>query len=360
MWNPGIDAVMLIFYVFLALVFSFVCSIAEAVLLSITPSFIEGLKEKQPKRAALLKSLKQDKLDQSLAAILTLNTIAHTVGAIGAGAKATSVFGSAWFGLFSAIMTLMILFLSEIVPKTLGAIYWSRLAGPTSIFVKSLILILYPLVQISKKITKLIAGGRKTHHFSRDELMAMARIGAKTGHLGDDESMIIRNLLQLKSLSITQIMTPRTVISALAEDMKIEDSVDIVAKGPFSRLPVYSTGLDDINGFVLKDDILVYSAKGQGKNTLQLIKRDILIIPGSGSLLKLMELFLKHRQHIAVVVDEFGGTEGIITFEDLIESMMGMEIVDETDPVVDMRHLARKKAVKRAKALGVDLDNPEK
>ncbi len=360
MWNPGLDAVMLVFYIFLALVFSFICSIAEAVLLSITPSYIEGSKKKHPKRAALLKSLKQDKLDQSLAAILTLNTIAHTVGAIGAGAKATLVFGSAWFGLFSAIMTLMILFISEIVPKTLGAVHWAKLAGLTAIFVKSLILVFYPLVQVSEKITKFIAGRRKIQHFNRGELMAMARVGAETGHLRDAESRIIRNLLLLESLNITEIMTPRTVISALREDLKIKDAADIAAKSPFSRLPVYKTGLDKINGFVLKNDILVHDAKGQDENTLASIKRDILLIPSSASLLLLMELFLKHQQHIALVVDEFGGTDGLITFEDLIESMMGIEIVDEADTVVDMRHLARKNAVKRARALGIEIDNLEK
>ena len=162
------DVLLLIIYVLLALVFSFLCSIAESVLLSITPSYIEGQKEKRPKRAALLKRLKQDNVDRSLAAILTLNTIAHTVGAIGAGAKAAVVFGSTWFGLFSAVMTLLILFLSEIIPKTIGAVYWSKLIGPISIFVNTLIVVLYPIVWISEKLTKSISHEKDIHIFSRD------------------------------------------------------------------------------------------------------------------------------------------------------------------------------------------------
>jgi CBS domain containing-hemolysin-like protein len=199
--------ILLITYVLLALVFSFVCSIAEAVLLSITPSYIAALHEQSPKRAALLKRLKQDNVDQSLAAILTLNTIAHTVGAIGSGAKATAVFGSAWFGLFSAVMTLLILFVSEIVPKTLGAVYWRRLAGPTASFVRGLILVLYPLIWISEKLTQLIAGGRKVHAFSREEFVAMAGVGEKAGAIDENESWIIRNLFRLKSLKATDVMT---------------------------------------------------------------------------------------------------------------------------------------------------------
>src|SRR6056297_2019247 len=181
------DIVLLIAYVWMALFFSFLCSVAEAVLLSITPSYVEEQKEKNPGFADLLKQLKQDKVDQSLAAILTLNTIAHTVGAILAGAKATVVFGSAWFGLFSALMTLAILFFSEIVPKTIGAIHWVKLARPTAFFINGLIAILYPFVWLSEKFTKLIAHGRETHIFSRTEFLAMARIGGQSGHLSENE-----------------------------------------------------------------------------------------------------------------------------------------------------------------------------
>lgn len=189
--NMSADGLLLIIYVLLALVFSFLCSVAESVLLSITPSYIEGQKEKRPKHAVLLKRLRQDNVDRSLAAILTLNTIAHTVGAIGAGAKATVVFGSAWFGLFSAVMTLLILFLSEIVPKTLGAVYWSKLVGPISYFINTLIVVLYPIVWISDRLTKFISHGKNIHIFSRDEFIAMAQVGVETGHIHAKESRLI-------------------------------------------------------------------------------------------------------------------------------------------------------------------------
>lgn len=350
------DFLTLLAYVFLALGFSFICSIAEAVLLSITPSYIEGLKNKRPKRAALLKLLKQDKLDQALAAILTLNTIAHTVGAIGAGAKATVVFGSAWFGLFSAVMTLLILFLSEIVPKTIGAIYWAKLAGPVSLFVNLLIGALYPIVVVSEKLTKLIAHGRELHVFSREEFIAMARLGEHSGHIEKEESRIIRNLFRFESIKITDIMTPRTVIAALSEDMPIVEALRHVTRTPFSRLPLYKKGLDDITSFVLKDDVLVYNAKVRGNEKLKSLGRDIQAVPESISLSTLLEIFLKNRQHIVIVIDEYGGTKGLVTLEDLIETLMGMEIIDETDTVEDMRVLARKKWAERAKTLGIEVE----
>jgi len=350
------DGLLLIIYVLLALVFSFLCSVAEAVLLSITPSYIEGQKEKRPKHAALLTRLRQDNVDQSLAAILTLNTIAHTVGAIGAGAKATVVFGSAWFGLFSATMTLLILFLSEIVPKTLGTVWWPILVDPISYFVNTLIVVFYPIVWISKRLTKFISHGKDIHIFSRDEFIAMAQVGVETGHIRDKESRVIRNLLRFESLKVDDIMTPRTVISALPEDMKIIDSLKQVTQTPFSRLPLYTTHIDDITGFVLKEDVLINAAQKQGDKKLNTLKREILAVPDSVSLTLLLEQLLKDRQHIAIVINEHGGTDGLVTLEDLIETLMGMEIMDETDAVEDLRALAREQWKARAKAMGLDAD----
>ena len=327
--------------------------------MSVTPSYIEGLKEKRPKRAALLKRLKQEKVDQALAAILTLNTIAHTVGAIGAGAKATVVFGDYWFGLFSAVMTFMILFLSEIIPKTIGAVYWARLTVPTALFVKLLMIILYPVVWLSEKLTRLIARRKSLHVFSRKEFAAMARIGEHTGHIKKSESRIIRNLFRFESIKITDIMTPRTVISAFSENMSITDVLKHVSTAPFSRLPIFGAGIDDITGFVLKDDIFVLNAQGRGDQQLKSLRRDILAVPDLISPSTLFEHFLTDRQHIAIVFDEHGGTEGLVTLEDLIETLMGMEIVDETDNVEDMRALARKKWVERAKSLGISSETAE-
>jgi CBS domain containing-hemolysin-like protein len=350
------DGLLLIIYVLLALIFSFLCSVAESVLLSITPSYIEGQKERRPKHAALLKRLRQDNVDRSLAAILTLNTIAHTVGAIGAGAKAIVVFGSAWFGLFSAVITLLILFLSEIVPKTLGAIYWSKLVGPIAYFINILIVLLYPIVWISERLTKLISHGKDIHIFSRDEFIAMAQVGVETGHIRDKESRIIRNIFQFDSLRVNDIMTPRAVVFALPEDMRINDSLKQVTQTPFSRLPIYTTHIDDITGFVLKKDVLVNAAQMRGDEKLKALKREIPVVPESISLTALLERFLKNRQHIAIVVNEYGGTDGLVTLEDLIETLMGMEIMDETDDVRDMRALARQQWKERAKTMGLDAD----
>lgn len=343
------DFVLLLLYVFFALAVSFLCSIAEAVLLSITPSYIEEQKEHHPKRSALLKRLRQDNVDQSLAAILTLNTIAHTVGAILSGAQATVVFGSTWFGLFSAIMTLAILFLSEIVPKTIGALYWARLAAPTAVFVNGLIWLLYPLVWLSERVTKLISRGNEVHIFSRQEFLAMARIGEESGQLSDNESQIISNLFRFHLLRVEDIMTPRTVVSALKEDTAIEDALKFITNNPFSRLPVYEKDIHTITGFVLRDDILLREAQDRGRESLKSVKRPIHAVPEQASLSKLLEHLLKHHQHIAVVLDEYGETSGLVTLEDLVETLMGMEIVDEKDSVVDMRVLARKKWAERAR-----------
>lgn len=354
--HTNTDVILLVSYILLALVFSFLCSVAEAVLLSITPSYIAELRGRKPKVAGLLKRLKQDNIDQSLAAILTLNTIAHTVGAIGSGAKATVVFGSAWFGLFSAIMTLMILFLSEIIPKTIGAVYWRKLAGLTAQFVRGLIWSLYPLIWISEALTRLVARGRSPHVFSREEFVAMAGIGESTGKIDPRESRIIRNLFRFDSLTAADIMTPRTVISGFSQDMSITEALDANPSVTFSRLPLYQTNLDHITGFILKDDLLNEKAQGRGDVKLITLKRELKTVPGNISHSNLLGFLLDERQHIALVVDEYGGTEGLVTTEDVVETLLGMEIVDEMDKVQDMQALARQQWAKRAKALGLDVN----
>lgn len=353
------DIIVLIASILLALGFSFLCSIAEAALLSMTPSYIESLRSAHPKRAARLRRLKMDNLDRSLAAILTLNTIAHTVGAILSGAKATVVFGSAWFGLFSAIMTLMILFLSEIVPKTLGAVYWKQLISPTALFVQGLIALLYPIVWLSERLTQWISGGKKAHVFSREELISMARIGEASGRMPQSESRILSNLFRLGTLTARDIMTPRTVITSLPETASLEQALATVAKRPFSRVPVYQNKEDQITGFVLRDDVLMGNAHGKNTETLKSLRRDIMKVPAAVRLTKLFDTFLQERQHIAIVLDEFGGNQGLVTLEDLVETLIGMEIIDETDRVVDMRALARKHWDQRAHAMGLKVDDPE-
>jgi CBS domain containing-hemolysin-like protein len=353
------DVVLLVTYILLALVFSFLCSVAEAVLLSITPSYIAGLQNKTPKLAALLKQLKQDNVDKSLAAILTLNTIAHTVGAIGSGSKATVVFGNAWFGLFSAIMTLMILFLSEIIPKTIGAVYWRLLAGITARFVKGLIWVLYPLIWISEALTRFISRNKNIHVFSREEFVAMAEFGENSGKIDPRESRIIRNLFRLSSLTASDIMTPRTVISALQKDLTVKEALDAKPVVAFSRLPLYGKDLDHITGFILRDDLLLSKARDFGHVEIETLKRDIFTVPGSMPLSELLEFLLNQRQHIALVIDEYGGTKGLVTIEDVVETLLGMEIVDEMDRVEDMRALARQQWKKRSKAIALKKDTDD-
>jgi CBS domain containing-hemolysin-like protein len=350
------DVILLVSYILLALVFSFLCSVAEAVLLSITPSYVAGLRDRKPKLSALLKRLKQDNVDQSLAAILTLNTIAHTVGAIGSGSKATVVFGSAWFGLFSAVMTLMILFLSEIIPKTIGAVYWRNLAGLTAQFIRGLILSLYPLIWVSEVLTRLIARGKSAHVFSREEFIAMAGIGERAGKIDQHESRIIQNLFRFDSLTAGDIMTPRTVISGFPQGMSVAEALDAKPSVTFSRLPLYQADLDHVTGFILKDDLLNSKAQDRGDVKLETLKREIKTVLGNMSLSNLLEFLLEKRQHIALVIDEYGGTKGLVTTEDVVETLLGMEIVDEMDRVEDMQVLARQQWAKRARALGLEVD----
>ena len=353
------DVVLLLLYVLLALVFSFLCSVAEAVLLSITPSFIAGLNERKPRLSTLLKRLRQESVDKSLAAILTLNTIAHTVGAVGAGAKATVVFGSAWFGLFSAVMTLMILFRSEIIPKTLGAVYWRKLAGITATFLRVLIITLYPLIWISEGLTRLIARRKPVHAFSRDEFIAMAGIGERAGQIDKRESRIIRNLFRFGFLKARDIMTPRTVMHCLREEMTVTEALRAGDAIPFSRLPIYRKDIDHITGFILKDDMLLSKSRNQGDVRLEILRRDITTVAGDMPLSGLLEFLLDHRRHIALVADEYGATMGLVTLEDVVETLLGMEIVDEMDKVEDMQALARQQWEKRARTLGLEMYRPE-
>lgn len=349
------DVILLIVYVMMALGFSFLCSVAEAVLLSVTPSYIAGLRKKQPAKAERLYRLKMTNVDRALAAILTLNTIAHTVGAIGSGAKATKVFGSAWFGLFSAVVTLLILFLSEIIPKTLGATYWRPLAPLTANFVQLLIFLLYPLIWVSEKLTRLIGRGHTVTNFNREEFVALAGIGEKQGDLNIRESHIIHNLFKLKAIRAKDIMTPRTVMVALQKDLNVEEALAKERKAVFSRLPLYGRNIDDIDSIILRDDLLLAHAQQKNEMKLHELGRPIQAVEAAMPLNELLEFLLNHRQKLVLVVDEYGGTIGLVTMEDVIETLLGMEIVDETDRVEDMQALAREKWAQRAKAFGLEV-----
>lgn len=352
----GADVTALILWVALALCVSFMCSVAEAALLSITPSYIAALEAESPAKASALRRLRQEDLDHSLAAILTLNTIAHTAGAVGAGAKAAVVFGSALVGLFSAAMTLAILFLTEIVPKTLGAIHWQRLTGATILFVRALIVLLYPLILVSERLTKMIARGRTVSVFSREEFLAMAGVGERAGLLNEQESRVIRNLFRFGSLKARDIMTPRPVIQALPDHLTVAEAVARHARTPFTRLLLHHGEIDQVSGFVIKDEILLAQAQGHGEVAVSTLAREIKSVSGGMSLSTLLEFLLRERLHIVLVVGEYGELKGLVTLEDVVETLLGMEIVDEVDTVEDLQALARQRWARRASALGLAVD----
>ncbi|NQT36870.1 MAG: HlyC/CorC family transporter [Planctomycetes bacterium] len=349
---------MMLVYAASALVFSFLCSVAEAVVLSVSPSYILNLEKEGRRGARLLKKIKTD-IDRSLAAILTLNTIAHTVGAGGAGAEAAAYFGDAYVGIAMAVLTLLILFLSEIIPKTLGALYWRRLAIVTAQFVQFLIWGLLPLIYISEKLTKLLTRGRSVHRFSREEFTALAEIGAEAGHLDAKESRILANLFRFPDLRAEDIMTPRTVVLAWQQDLTVHEVMENYADISFSRIPIFGETIDEITGFVLKTDILLDEHRTDGKAKLHELRRELRAVTEKTPLSQVLEELLDNRAHILLVVDDYGGTEGLVTLEDVVETLIGIEIVDEADKIDDMRQLARQKWEARMKRIGIDVRESE-
>ena len=343
----------MILYASLALVFSFLCSVAEAALLSVSPSYIEHLRQEGKKSADLLEKAKAD-IDRSLAGILTLNTIAHTVGAGGAGAEAAAYFGDRYVGISMAVLTILILFLSEIIPKTLGALYWRRLAVPTALFVRALIIVLYPFIWVSELLTSLITRGKKVHGVRREEFIALANVGERTGQLDPGESRILRNLFRFPELRVEDIMTPRTVVFSLQEDLTLEETLEQHEEIPFTRIPIYRDSPDDVTGFVLKTDILLTHLRKGGDVPLRELRREVHGIVETASLAQAAEQLLDRRTHLLLVYDEYGGVAGVVTLEDLVETLIGIEIVDEADEIDDLRRLAREKWQQRMVRLGID------
>lgn len=344
---------LLFVYIAVALVFSFLCSIAEAVILSVTTPYIALLERDGHHSWAILKELKED-INRPLAAILTLNTIAHTVGAAGAGAQATAVFGNAYLGLFSAILTFLILVFSEIIPKTLGAHYWTILAPVTAFGLKYLTLLLYPFVQLSVKLTGNMTQEATLTGFSRDEFVVMAELSAQEGQLAHQESRIVQNLMLLRNTTVKDAMTPRTVVFLLPETLKVEEFFHKHDQTRFSRIPIYRDNPDHVTGFILKDDILLAQARGNTESTLSNYRRDLPVLLDFLTLSQAFEEFLKQRIHISLVVNEYGDIEGVLSLEDILETMLGLEIVDESDKEVDMQKLARNLWRRRAKTMGLE------
>ena len=343
---------LLIFYLFLAVGISFLCSILEAVLLSITPSYIAVLEKEGSKAGQILSRMKDD-IDRPLAAILSLNTIAHTFGAAGVGAQSLIVFGNAYVTITSVIVTLIILVFSEIIPKTIGANYWKKLAVFAAYTVRGCIILTYPLVLLSKFITKWLSSEEKEPSMSREEFSAMAELGYEEGVFEEGESTIFKNLMRFHSLKVLDIMTPRIVVVKFQEDTTIEELVRGQEELRISRIPIYGKNEEDITGYVLKNDLYMNLAEGKGDMQLKEIKREVLIVPEFMSVKSFFERLLEKQEHIAVAVDEYGGLSGVVTMEDVVETLLGLEIVDEFDDIEDMQKLARQKWRERAKRLGI-------
>ena len=348
---------LLIFYAGISIFFSFLCSILEAVLLSVTPTFINVKKNEGKDYADALDTLKKD-VDKPLIAILTLNTIAHTVGAILVGVQAEKVFGNGDNSIMivSAVMTILILVLSEIIPKTIGATYWKQLANFTS---KALNVLIFPLkwtglLWLLQLTTKLIGG--KGHHgsvLSREDFHAMTDIAHEEGVFKESESKVIKNLLTFKDVMAKDIMTPRTVLKTANEETTIETFFADNQNLRFSRIPVYKDKLDNITGLVLKGDVYKEMANGNGSKKLIEIRRNIIIVSRNLPIPKLFEELVESKNHMSLVVDEYGSVSGIVTMEDVIETLLGLEIMDESDNVSDLQMLARKSWKTRAKRLGL-------
>lgn len=370
---------LLIFYAVISIFFSFLCSILEAVLLSVTPTFINVKKKEGKAYAYELEELKKD-VDRPLIAILTLNTIAHTVGAILVGVQAKvayaelygntprTIFGVEFtedlmVGVVSTIMTILILVASEIIPKTIGATYWKQLANFTA---KALKVLIFPLqwtgiLWLLQLTTKLIGGKGHGSVLSREGFAAMADIAQEEGLFEESESKVIKNLLTFKDVQAKDIMTPRTVMKTEDEIVTIETFFNANQNIRFSRIPVYTSNQDNITGLVLKDDVFKEMALGNGNKTLKDVKRNIIIVNRTIAIPKLFEQLVASRNHMALVVDEYGSVSGLVTVEDVIETLLGLEIMDESDNVSDLQLLARKSWETRAKRLGLinDEDQPE-
>tara|TARA_R110002073_G_scaffold89852_1_gene212383 strand:- start:8316 stop:9341 length:1026 start_codon:yes stop_codon:yes gene_type:complete len=332
----------------------------EAVLLSVTPTFINIEISEGKNYAKTLEKIKKD-VDKPLIAILTLNTIAHTVGAILVGVQAeqlpykVEILGFNIVGVVSAIMTILILVVSEIIPKTIGATHWKKLAKFSTTLLSALIFffkwtgILWTL----QLFTKLFGKGGHGSVLSREDFTAMTDIAEQEGVFQESESKVIRNLLNFKEVLVRDIMTPRTVLKSADEEQPIQAFFDEHPTLRFSRIPIYEGSPDNITGYFLKDQLLEAIIKGNGEQPLRNIKRTILVTNRDLPIPNLFDQLINQREHIALVVDEYGSVSGLVTQEDMIETLLGLEIMDESDNIEDLQLLARKSWERRAKRLGI-------
>jgi CBS domain containing-hemolysin-like protein len=334
---------LLIFFLLFAAVFSFICSVVEALLLSTPISFINLKDAEGNKSAGYFKQFKEN-IDRPLSAILTINTIANTVGAAGVGAQATALWGNYYFGFVSAGLTLLLLFFSEIIPKTIGATYWRKLALKSVPVIRIMIVIAYPFVFLADVITRKMNKKNQEATVSREEVSAMVDIAVGEGEFEKAESKIIQNLMRLETVKVDDIMTPQIVVFMAPEEMTVAEFYKNKDFLHHARIPVYADdNEDDITGYVLRQTVLEQVANDNFDTKLADIRRNIVVAEEGQSITTLWETLLKKKEHIAIIVDQYGTFEGIVTLEDIIESIFGLEIVDETDSIVDMQQYARNK-----------------
>lgn len=331
---------LLLLYLGLAVLVSFMCSILEAVLLSLTPSFISAAKDRGTLTGKLLDRLKRN-VDRPLAAILSLNTIAHTVGAAGVGAQAQAVFQNVPLSVISGVLTLLILVFSEIIPKTLGALYWRQLAMPSAYIIQGLIYPMLPLVQLSRGISMLMDRDGQAASISREEINAMADLGHREGVIDAADARVLQSAMRFPLVRIQEVMTPRPVVKVLSTEETIREAMERIDELSFSRYPVMSDP-ETINGYALRSDILESAAGQHWDRKIKELRSEVIILPEQASVKHALKQFLSRHEHLAVVVDEFGSFAGVLTLEDAIETLIGQEIMDEADEVEDMRALARK------------------
>lgn len=338
--------VLLLVFLFLALSISFLCSLLEAVLLSVPRSYVGVLVERGSVAGQRLARMKED-VDKPLAAILTLNTFAHTLGAAGVGAEAALLWGDAWVGLVSFVVTVLVLVFSEIIPKTLGAVHAKRLAPFVAWVIQALMVVLRPVVAACKWISLRFAGG--THGaptIGRDEVSSLAMVALKEGAIDKTEAAVVRNLIALRDITVEQIMTPRTVVFALRADQTVREVTE--AEPPaFARIPIVGASLDDPKGLVHRRDLYKALSSGRAQTVLGDLVQPLHVVPELAKLPTVFTKFLQGRDKLFLVVDEYGSSVGIVTLEDVIETLLGKEIVDETDAVEDMQALAKQKLAER-------------
>ncbi len=332
---------LLLIFLFGAMSISFLCSILESVLMSTPLSYITMREDSGYKLATLFKEYKTDNR-KPIAAILSLNTIANTIGAAGVGAQAAT-FGGNWFGIMSALTTILILIFSEIIPKTIGTTYWKRLMGFTATTIRGLIVLMYPFVLLIGLVTKIFAGKEEETAVSREEVAAMADVGEDEGVLDEDENKIIQNVIKLDNVKAYDVMTPHSVAAVAPESMTLKEFYKEEEYSHFSRIPVYADDPEYITGYILRSDALEDLAEDKFNKRLKDIKRDIPLFNEEQSVSEIWDSLLKHKEQIAIIIDEYGGFQGIITLEDIIETIFGLEIIDENDEVTDMQQFARER-----------------